>query len=390
MHIDLKYIMSSIINGVADVYYSFFTVDKFVTKGLKQILVVRIDAVGDFVLWLDAARALRKMYPPSEYRIVLAGNLQWVDLAKSTTYFDEIIPVDRNKLFWSLIYRCEIWRTIRKTVFHLVVNPTYSRDFNVDDSLVRISRACRRIGFIGDATNQPPWKKKISDRWYTELVAVPTDYPLMELERNSALIRYLGAGSFRAGIPKIVSPPRKREQHRLSIVIVPCASDRIKQWPVQKFVALVRMIQSSDPVDIYVCGAPGEEATGEVVSREAEKGKGEGRVELLAGKTSLLEYVDIISRADLVIGNDSSAIHIATAVGTPSVCIAGGGHFGRFVPYKLEGKADGPLPLVVVHPMDCFPCRYRDCCKIGEDGTASCLHAVQVSEVFAKVRPFLR
>lgn len=45
----------------------------------------------------------------------------------------------------------------------------------------------------------------------------------------------------------------------------------------------------------------------------------------LAGKTSLVELVEVIRGAKMLVGNDSSAIHIAAATGTPSVCIHGGG-----------------------------------------------------------------
>lgn len=59
----------------------------------------------------------------------------------------------------------------------------------------------------------------------------------------------------------------------------------------------------------------------------------------------------------LVIGNESSAIHIACACGVPSFCIAGGGHWGRFVPYMcdLEG---GCKPIIIHRMMDCYRCQW--------------------------------
>ena len=39
-----------------------------------RILAVRLDAIGDFVLWLEAARALRTLYPPGRYHLTLLGN----------------------------------------------------------------------------------------------------------------------------------------------------------------------------------------------------------------------------------------------------------------------------------------------------------------------------
>ncbi len=44
----------------------------------------------------------------------------------------------------------------------------------------------------------------------------------------------------------------------------------------------------------------------------------------------------MISETELLISNDTSAIHIAAAVGTPFICISNGSHFGRFHPYPPE------------------------------------------------------
>ena len=47
------------------------------------VLLIRVDAIGDFVLWLDTAKEYRKLYPSEEYRIVLVGNKLWGELAES-------------------------------------------------------------------------------------------------------------------------------------------------------------------------------------------------------------------------------------------------------------------------------------------------------------------
>ena len=59
-------------------------------------------------------------------------------------------------------------------------------------------------------------------------------------------------------------------------------------------------------------------------------GEASARLENYAGKTTLTGLVSIISRARLLIGNESGPIHLAAALGTPCVSVVGGGHFGRF------------------------------------------------------------
>src|SRR5258708_4862161 len=57
-----------------------------------DILLVRLDALGDFVLWLPMARTLRQFY--FGRKLILLANSQWADLARGLPYWDEVWPVD--------------------------------------------------------------------------------------------------------------------------------------------------------------------------------------------------------------------------------------------------------------------------------------------------------
>ena len=61
---------------------------------LELVLLIRQDAIGDFMMWLDTAKEYRKLYPPDKYKIILAGNKIWCDLAQELPYWDVVIPVD--------------------------------------------------------------------------------------------------------------------------------------------------------------------------------------------------------------------------------------------------------------------------------------------------------
>ena len=79
----------------------------------------------------------------------------------------------------------------------------------------------------------------------------------------------------------------------------------------------------------------------------------------LTGKTSLEEAMVIIINASLVIGVETGLTHLAYLSGVPTVCILGGGHFGRFLPWpEFED-----IVKCVYKPMDCFQCGWK--CKYG-------------------------
>ena len=73
----------------------------------------------------------------------------------------------------------------------------------------------------------------------------------------------------------------------------------------------------------------------------------------LSGQTSLRRSAALIRRSRLLIGNESAAAHIASAVHTPAVVILGGGDFGRFYPTQNTSSA-------VSLPLSCYSCNW-DC-----------------------------
>ena len=92
--------------------------------------------------------------------------------------------------------------------------------------------------------------------------------------------------------------------------------------------------------------------------------------------------IEIIRGASLLVANDSASIHIAAATGTRSVCILGGGHFGRFLPYQPEFKVRGDQePIAVFHPMDCYGCRWRCQYSLGSHEAVPCISGVEVAQV---------
>ena len=151
---------------------------------LELVLLIRQDAIGDFLMWLDTAKEYRKLYPPEKYKIVLAGNKIWCSLAEELSYWDEVIAVDVIKFKTFSRYRRNLLWQIRNLKADVAIQPTFSREFYNGDSLVRASKAFRKISSVGDMGNRNWLKKIIADSWHTELIPASKE-PLTELERNA-------------------------------------------------------------------------------------------------------------------------------------------------------------------------------------------------------------
>jgi ADP-heptose:LPS heptosyltransferase len=148
-------------------------------------------------------------------------------------------------------------------------------------------------------------------------------------------------------------------------------------WPVSHFAELLQQLNTQFDVHFVLCGGTDDYAVCEDLAKKVSL----KNLTNLAGQTSLLNLVEIIRAAALVISNDSSPVHIAAATGTPAICILGGGHFGRFLPYKTQRVALSRLPVPLWSEMHCFGCSWR--CKFAplRENVVPCIADVSIQEV---------
>ena len=367
---------------------SFILLDRLAVLGThhhsQSFVFVRVDNIGDFVLWLTSAKLLIQHYS-IHGKPNLICNQVCVDLAVAMGWFENVIGIDLKRFICDLHYRWVKLRKISRFGFSVAIQPTFSRAFLVGDSLIRASLAKVRIGSIGDFSNIRPWQKSISDRWFTKLVDADPS-AIMELYRNTEFLRNLGLADVRTeipSIPKLSDLPQEKNISKDYFMLFPGASSPFRQWPTVFFSVVANLIAEKYEWIPVVCG---DQSQQELCTRVAE---GVDRPsENFSGKTTLPELVEIIRKARLVVTNETSATHIAAGVNTPSVCILGGGHYGRFLPYPDNVKGLKPIP--VIKKMNCFGCNWQ--CLFSQDRTRPypCVKDVEVEQVMLAVNQALQ
>ncbi|MEA3459698.1 MAG: lipopolysaccharide heptosyltransferase II [Chloroflexota bacterium] len=146
----------------------------------------------------------------------------------------------------------------------------------------------------------------------------------------------------------------------------PGMSISAKRWPPERFARLAdRLIKEG--VQVVLVGGPGDKSISEAV-----KGAMHGRVLDLTGELSWGQFGALLEEANLFIGHDTGAMHLAVAVGTPVVAI-----FGPSDP-RMYGPCGKGVALW--HDVGCNPCfvrgRWREDCH-----EFRCIEAVTVEEV---------
>lgn len=349
----------------------------------RRVLIVRPDNIGDFVLWLNAGRELYAQFRNQGYSTVMIGNAVWAEWADGLGLADEVWALDTVRFEHKLRYRWSWLRRLRKAGFDKVIYPIHSRVFLVGDSLVRATMAAERIAPEGDHSNIGFWVKRWSDRWYSRLIPETSKHS-MELLRHAEFMRSLGFANFLAELPELLIPKANVECGSVLepyVVMFVGSSWDGRRWQAENFAEIGRRLVECG-VKVVLAGGPLDRAQAIRVLDCLN-----GNAINLAGETSLSGLTDLLRNAVLVLSNETSAVHIAAAAGTPVLCILGGGHFGRFLPYVVERQDPSRLmPRVVMQPMSCFGCNWNCIYPRESDGPVKCISDISVEEVWRMLR----
>ena len=293
----------------------------------KSLLIVRTEAIGDYFHFRNFLKYIRNSVQYKNYKITLCGNVMYKDIAEKfdRDSIDDFIWINRKLLTEDEKYRKETLLDINSRKFQITIQPNFSREFLIGDSIVRASGAKERIGAKGDTTNDILLFKKIADSWYTDLRNIP-EVNIWEFDRNKAFFEQILNTKINIKAPSLEYASQIKEDY---IVFFPGAGEKIKQWPKENFAELATRINNKYSINIKICGSSQDYELAESISNV----KNNNRIENLCGKTSLIELIDIISKCKILITNDSSAFHIGACLKTETICLFMGRHYGRFAPY---------------------------------------------------------
>lgn len=122
-----------------------------------------------------------------------------------------------------------------------------------------------------------------------------------------------------------------------------------KRWPVSKYSQLAILLQEKFDAEILIIGSPQELSLAESIADSMKK-----KPCILAGKTSLRQLIGIIGQSGLCVTNDSGPMHMANALGVPTVAL-----FGPTDP-TVTGPFQEPS-IFIKKDVPCWPCSYREC-----------------------------
>lgn len=146
-----------------------------------------------------------------------------------------------------------------------------------------------------------------------------------------------------------------------------------KLWAVEHWQELVRcLVAETGLVPVLTWGSAEEQAVVAAIAAASE-----GRV-IVWSRGTLPELVALLARAAVVVGGDTGPVHIAAAVGTPTVSLF------RVTDAKRNGPR-GRQHILLQSPMDCSPCLRKEC-----ERDRTCGASISVDSVLTAVRVLLQ
>lgn len=320
-------------------FFFYFFIDLFVrpSKKIKQksLLLIRTDAIGDYILFRNFIKIIKNDKKYQNYSITLVGNIAWKSLAEELDeeYIDNFIWLDCDKFMKDILYRFKKMQELVSYSYEILINPAYSREFFISDNIAKNVYANKKIASIGDYTNIKRWQKNISDKYYDILIPAKNEI-IFEFLRNKQFFECLLKNTINLNSPKIEKENKKLKYElpkKYAILFIGASNNR-RKWSIENFSKAANYLKKEYNYEIVICGTL---ADSEQLNHLL--GQYEGTILNLVGKTSLLELSIVTTHADLILSNDTMLPHLAVSLMTPNIfVIFNASHYGRFLPYPKE------------------------------------------------------
>ena len=319
----------------------------------KRIAVVRLSAVGDVLHCTPVVRAIKKA-DPSCHITWIVGSVS-ADVLAGNPYIDEVYIWSREH--WEKLLRqhrfseaLDYWRQLRDDLCQRSFDIALDIHGIFISGLVMLATgAKRKIGmlntrelnhlFVTERATRLPEGPHMIQRYLSILSAldIPSDGYAMDLVPTSEAIEFADTFLRQAGY----------DPSKPLVAFSPRTTWTTKNWPPEYFAAVAAEL--SGEVQLLLCGSPGDRTVADEIISQAQK-----PFINAVGQTRLHELTALLSRCDTLLTGDTGPLHMAVALGVPTVSIFG----------PTNPTVYGPLPpghIVLQSMLACRPCHKQKC-----------------------------
>ena len=327
-----------------------------------RILIVQTGFIGDLVLSLSTISTVREHFPGAFIAVVVTP--VGAELVHNDSRIDEVIIFDKRGANSGIGGFLRMSSLIRSKQFTHALSLHKSARSTL---LLLISGIRYRVGFAESALS------------FLHNRVITRRHHAHEVQRNLCIVAGLGlplascSSKLKLAIPEVDRVPNR-------IAIAAGSVWRTKRWSTSGFVDLSKRLIDRGFELVFV-GGPADKEVTDRICRQLPSGSA---IRNEVGKCSLSDSAALIGSSQLLIGNDSAPLHLASATGTPAVgiycaTIPEYGFTPWMVPHRIVGEA----------ALSCRPCGRHggnEC----PTGTHLCRRGLKSDAVYAAVDDLLR
>lgn len=339
----------------------------------SKILVIRLDHIGDCIMAIPLIKEIKRRFPESALHLLC--NTEVIPLLEPLHEIDKFYPYSApwfNDTGESLLARIRAFLKLSRQI------KAERYDIGIDLRgdlrhivLMRLAGVRRCVGY-GITGGGPLLDDAVNYEYNDHMVIqdLKTLKPLTgEFPKPSYPSLALAEDGV-AAVERIIKDNLPLGERFVGIQAV--ARLKYKWWEPEKFAILADLIKKELGYTVVFIGSKGEREYIEGIMSQCR----ERHIDM-AGFFTLRQFPIFLSRLSAVVGCDSGPMHMAAAVGTPTLTI-----FGSVDPKRSRPFGDEELHRVVQFKgLECVPCNTRFC-----DIDFACLKMLTVEDVFREFK----
>lgn len=319
----------------------------------KKILVVRYRFIGDTILTIPFLRNLRSAYPDAQIDMLVAPKSG--EVIENCPYVNNFIYFDTTRK-----HKYENTDTKRKTFFsyiRLLKEKNYDKAYVLKRSLssailVFLAAIKERIGFDTEKRGFLLTKKVKYDKTKHEVECFLDILRADNIEVKDSYLENWIDEIEQAKIDSILEEYKIKDKKK--VIVHATATNPGKLWDIENFAKVVEYLSNEKEVQVIYLGTDFDAKTYEKLETLIQSDLKIKPINL-CGKLNLKESLAMIKACDLIIGNDSGNLHMASSVGTKVIGIYGPMPFEKW--YALGNN------VLLKSNLPCMPCGLRIKCE---------------------------
>ncbi|WP_294657963.1 glycosyltransferase family 9 protein [uncultured Fusobacterium sp.] len=296
-----------------------------------RILIIHTAFIGDIVLSTPLIKKLRDTYPKAE--ITYLTTPVGASILRNNPHLNHIIEYDKRgehkgiKGFWAIA------KKLKMEAYNLVITPhRYLRS----TFLTFLTGAPIRRGYDSAAASFLYNERVHYDKSKHEVEKLLSFVPKDEGKRYE--IEIFPTELEVEKVDKLLEKRREKV-----VVVAPGSKWFTKKWPLEYFNRVIKELEKREDTTVVVVGGKEEMFFNMPLANTTID---------LRGKTTLLELAEVIRRADIVLTNDSSPIHIASAFPNVRILALFGPTVEKFGFFPWSKNSE----VFQVEGLECRPC----------------------------------